>query len=1212
MSKIGLYPQGIDQRRSTEVILRNASGVTEWTYVPTATGMQPIAFVVCISDHEFADIAAQLEALGVLTVRFSRLPRDAAGYVDIPSLMADACNLAQSVGAVAHAPGPPSVLDGGPLDLPDDYPCTLVAALDRASQLTPTHGIKFVDASGNEIFVSYRTLCDRARTFARVLAPFSRAGLQYAVICCADRAMFVHAFWACQFAGMTVVPYETQTGGADPVLALVAMLDILSSVVVLNGKAEQAWAQDPRLAGRCMILAIASPEQPADAAVDLQAPNPKDQALLLSTSGSTGATKMVIQSHDRLLGYAAGSIVAFGFGPDMVSLNWLPLTHVGGLVMYHIRDVLAGCQQVIVETTFVLRRPRTWLELIDRYKVTNSWAPNFAYSMVTEDLRRHPDFKADLSSMDFMLNGGELISAEQATSFLAATERFRLKPTAMVPAWGMSETCSGVLYGSRMIPSLGPVPVGRPLPGCKVRIVDDHGATMAQGQMGELQVKGRSVMGGYFCHPDTDVESFSEDGWLRTGDLAVIDEKGTTICGRIKDTVIVNGVNFSLVEIERAAESAAEIEPTFSAAVAIRSETDTTERILLLVVPRTDVDPELAIRAATRAVEDSIGIRPAWVRAVNRAEIPRTVLGKIRRQDIQRYWVDRLIGPSVEHEVSASIHIQRWQAFQPAPRPKQANPLLFVNATSRLGFHADNFNDVRVVESPSEVRVGLADLVSRALTGIMDDGNAIELMIAVEPAVGDQVPGTSRALSIILQLCDVGRILTTVAVVRPIRLSVLLYEADPIDDLLWQEPVQAFLRCLTAEQRGIQTRAVRISPGANLAPVLRAAFSPHELALEGNQLSTRVISAALPEQVGTKPFTAGNLYVVSGGLGEIGYQLCQRLINRYGARLIIMGSKVQLPPAQQQRLKILQERTSVTYLAWSGRPSSLIELREVIAKHSQDAGSGGLAGVFHLAGSLAYGPLDEKFEDRLEEAWEAKAFVADVLFEAARDNANCPIVFFSSLTSHFGGVNVGAHAVANAYLDAICERANVRRDARVYSIDWSVWAEIGQSTGRTDPEAARLRGFHPLSLETGFEALDEILLRPPGSYMVGLMIDTPSVAWRADKTSVQLGSSSSPAGSLAPSGSAISASHEIPTVTHGLFKKETTLDEITAIWCSVLNLEFIDPADSFFDLGGTSLLVPQVLEGITTRFGIKLKAVDIFRFPTVSTLSAHVSRIMAG
>ena len=108
-------------------------------------------------------------------------------------------------------------------------------------------------------------------------------------------------------------------------------------------------------------------------------PAPDQPALMLLTSGSTGQPKGVLQSHRALLARSVATAIMNGHGPDDVSLNWMPLDHVGGIVMFHLRDVVSGAQQIHVAKEPILANPLRWLDLIQRFAVTLTWAPNFAF-----------------------------------------------------------------------------------------------------------------------------------------------------------------------------------------------------------------------------------------------------------------------------------------------------------------------------------------------------------------------------------------------------------------------------------------------------------------------------------------------------------------------------------------------------------------------------------------------------------------------------------------------------------------------------------------------------------------------------------------------------------------------------------------------------------------------------------------------------------------
>src|SRR5262249_9780421 len=147
---------------------------------------------------------------------------------------------------------------------------------------------------------------------------------------------------------------------------------------------------------------------------------------------------------------------------------------------------------------WILQDPPRWLELAHRFKATTTWAPNFAYGLINdradEVKRRH----WDLSSLRFILNGGEAIAPKTARKFLELTAPHSLPRTAMRPAWGMSETSSGVTFSSDFTLESTTdndqfVSVGFPIPGVSLRIVDSEERILKERQIGRLQVRGTAV-----------------------------------------------------------------------------------------------------------------------------------------------------------------------------------------------------------------------------------------------------------------------------------------------------------------------------------------------------------------------------------------------------------------------------------------------------------------------------------------------------------------------------------------------------------------------------------------------------------------------------------------------------------------------------------------------------------------------------------------------
>ncbi|MBD5018755.1 AMP-binding protein, partial [Xanthomonas citri pv. citri] len=115
------------------------------------------------------------------------------------------------------------------------------------------------------------------------------------------------------------------------------------------------------------------------------------------------------------------------------------------------------------------------------------------------------------------------------------------------PAWGMSETSSGVIF-SHEFTRAGTsdddhfVEIGSPIPGFSMRIVNDHNELVEEGEIGRFQVSGLSVTSGYYQRPDLNESVFTEDGWFETGDLGFLRNGRLTITGRTKDAIIINGI----------------------------------------------------------------------------------------------------------------------------------------------------------------------------------------------------------------------------------------------------------------------------------------------------------------------------------------------------------------------------------------------------------------------------------------------------------------------------------------------------------------------------------------------------------------------------------------------------------------------------------------------------------------------------------------------
>ena len=547
-----------------------------------------------------------------------------------------------------------------------------------------SHGITYLQRDDVASRQNYAELYDEA---SRIASGLNALGLQRAdpvLLQLEENRDLVPAFWGCILGGFVPVPCAVPHEGSERLTIGERIrgtwLALRSPWVVANraAAAHTRWhsaASDPP-------LRVALVESLRDHARSDQPPvesRPTATALLLSTSGSTGDPKLVVQTHATVLAQALASIEHNGFHQDDVSLNWFPLHHVGGLLMWHVRDVVMRCHQFLAPIEAVLEDPLRWLDWIDRHRISLTWAPNSAFARVNDLAVEIGRRRWDLSSLRFLLNGGEAIVASQARRFMALLADHGLAPTAMRPAWGMSETCSAATYADDVSAPSDPfVCVGRPIAGLSLRIVNGGGAMVPEGTVGHLEAKGDMVTPGYFENTDANRDAFSADGWFRTGDLARLDEGKLTIVGRQKDVVIVHGVNHSSQEIETAVEKLEIVQPGSAAAVAVRRERDATDRLAVFYSPRAGCDDDLGAFVTTvkQQVLQEVSLPADYVLPIPASDIPRTAIGKIERARLRRRLEEgRLDGvlKSVDVALRSARTIPAW--FQrPIWRAKQLRP----------------------------------------------------------------------------------------------------------------------------------------------------------------------------------------------------------------------------------------------------------------------------------------------------------------------------------------------------------------------------------------------------------------------------------------------------------------------------------------------------------------------------------------------------------
>jgi fatty-acyl-CoA synthase len=386
-----------------------------------------------------------------------------------------------------------------------------------------------------------------------------------------------------------------------------------------------------------------------------------DLALMQLTSGSTGSPKAVQITHRNIHSNAEAMFIGARYDVEKdVMVSWLPCFHDMGMVGFLTIPMYFGAELVKVTPLDFLRDTLLWAKLIDKYQGTMTAAPNFAYALLAKRLRRNAkpgDF--DLSTLRFALSGAEPVEPADVEDLLDAGKPFGLKPSAILPAYGMAETTLAVSFSecdaglvvdevdadllaalrravpatkghTRRLATLGPL-----LEGLEARIVDEDGNVLPSRGVGVIELRGEPLTPGYITMGGF-IAAQDEQGWYDTGDLGYLTDQGhVVVCGRVKDVIIMAGRNIYPTDIERAASRVIGVRP--GCAVAVRLDAGHSRETFAVAVESNAFEDPAEVRRiehqVAHEVVTEVDVRPRNVVVLGPGTIPKTPSGKLRRSN---------------------------------------------------------------------------------------------------------------------------------------------------------------------------------------------------------------------------------------------------------------------------------------------------------------------------------------------------------------------------------------------------------------------------------------------------------------------------------------------------------------------------------------------------------------------------------------------------
>lgn len=1090
------------------------------------------------------------------------------------------------------------------------------------SRKNSDENIVYIEKDSKEI-QSYKQLYREAEKLALGLRKYGLKAGDILIFQFPYNKSFIECFWACMMIGVIPAPmavlddYCVKNINTDKLYNIWNMLNKPYIVSDSETKIELKKIND-RLEGE-EIKVISTDNLKIDGKLDNTYNWDMDEcSLILFTSGSTGIPKGVTLSQKNMMSRSLGEIKLYNLDKNNASLNWMTLTHAAGLIWCHIRDMYLEILDIHVNSEVILKNPLLWIELMSEYKVSITWAPNFAYALVNNFLDDSKDYSWDLSNLKYIFAGGEANVSKNLRNFLKRLKKYNLQSNAIRPTFGMTETSSCITYNNRFnLENTSDedqfIPVGEPMPGIEVMILDKDNNILSEGEIGRIVLKGKTITNGYINNEKTNKSSFTDKGYFITGDLGFIENNYLTLTGREKDIIIINGLNYYVQDIESVVDDLEEVNSSYTVATSVTNKNGVEEILVffspndesLLEVENTEKLKSLIEKVKKQIREKSL-LNPEYVIPMKAEKSVRTEIGKKQRS---KYKDEFKNGKYNEILSRLSEEDGRYILERIWYRKEVLNNILINN-------EAFIINNNRAFEDELEKK-NIKYLNIEKLSDVQNIKLLVDLRFYKKDLSLEEI------LKNIKELYDIE---SDLKIIIPVNYSIITEHDNKFNNT---SMIQGIIASLCQEKTNLDIRIVDFDK-INYELLIKEIYNPSKDSTVVYRNEVRYVSGFKTSAKNgdcNEVIKKDSLAVVAGGLGGIGVNICKWLLGKYNCKLLILGnSPIEKRKESYEKLKDISK--NIIYVQTDINNYGDVEKS---IKECEKVYDTKVSIIFNLAGKISSKNNDISYYndislhtiknetyDNFEDVINTKLIGTMNLVKIVEERNNIPLIVFSSVTGYFGGTSLGAYSGASSSQEFYC-RYLINKGENVYCVNWSRWKDIGLNKGdEMGAEASKSHGFNEINIEDGIFYLEYILNNEIRNSYVGINKNSLKIRYLLIddyKFNLKLSISESDNKEKIKNILEEYTPQVSKNIEWNIIKKNSMLqteelinvrNELMKIWKENLKCSEIGLKDNIFDLGGNSLIIYKIVSNIKEKMNINLKPIDLLMNPNIEDLSYHI------